>query len=519
MTELDTTPLTRREIRLAERALAERAEAERVEAHRALVAFADLPASQSAPVAPPLPRRRDLRTPTVPLRTTTDVPARTATDTTCPAPFAVVPAPAVVTSRRELRSAATGPARQARPSRASSSRRPTSARPASTTLAKGVVTLAMSGAFLVSGLSYLQIGPLDAPVGLATAAEVRAAERSEAIAAARHQDRLDQAATDRLTGQAATYAAGRRAQALEVALASLEDADLAAGDAQAVLAAGEVKSLDTARQQLAALVEAAPLPTAAPPALDRTPEVSRSSRLADADAELTASTPSASAPEVASAPAGTDAPADATAAADALVAPDLALLTENPATLDLAVTDRLLAAAARVEKLSLEVRETTQDVLAAKAAARKAAADLQRRVDATVASPNGAIDTDLLCAPDFESDELLRCDAAAALEKLNDAYRADFGRDLDVTSSYRSYSAQVSTRASRGWLAAVPGTSNHGHAVAVDFAGFGGVGDFSSPSYLWMKANAGRFGWVHPSLMEPGGGGPQEPWHWEFGTE
>ena len=45
----------------------------------------------------------------------------------------------------------------------------------------------------------------------------------------------------------------------------------------------------------------------------------------------------------------------------------------------------------------------------------------------------------------------------------------------------------------------------------VDFDGFGGVGQFGDADYLWMKDNAGRFGWVHPSIMEPGGGGPQEP--------
>ena len=32
--------------------------------------------------------------------------------------------------------------------------------------------------------------------------------------------------------------------------------------------------------------------------------------------------------------------------------------------------------------------------------------------------------------------------------------------------------------------------------------------------YQWLKANAWRFGFVHPAWAEPGGSSP-EPWHWE----
>jgi LAS superfamily LD-carboxypeptidase LdcB len=65
----------------------------------------------------------------------------------------------------------------------------------------------------------------------------------------------------------------------------------------------------------------------------------------------------------------------------------------------------------------------------------------------------------------------------------------------------------------------VPGSSNHGRGLAVDFADLGSLGQFSAPAYTWMQDHAGDFGWHHPSIMEPGGGGPPEPWHWEFGTE
>ncbi len=38
---------------------------------------------------------------------------------------------------------------------------------------------------------------------------------------------------------------------------------------------------------------------------------------------------------------------------------------------------------------------------------------------------------------------------------------------------------------------------------------------FSTPAYLWLKANAASFGWVHPAWAESGQG-QEEPWHWEY---
>lgn len=75
----------------------------------------------------------------------------------------------------------------------------------------------------------------------------------------------------------------------------------------------------------------------------------------------------------------------------------------------------------------------------------------------------------------------------------------------------------MEVKASRGFLAASPGTSNHGRGLAVDLAGVGALGQFDLPTYLWLKANSEAYGWYHPEHMEPGGSSPQEPWHWEFG--
>ena len=54
----------------------------------------------------------------------------------------------------------------------------------------------------------------------------------------------------------------------------------------------------------------------------------------------------------------------------------------------------------------------------------------------------------------------------------------------------------------------------HGWGRAVDFEDAGGELTFDSVGYHWLKANAGRFGFVHPAWAEPGQSS-SEPWHWE----
>lgn len=107
----------------------------------------------------------------------------------------------------------------------------------------------------------------------------------------------------------------------------------------------------------------------------------------------------------------------------------------------------------------------------------------------------------------------VRKTAAPMLELLNNAFRARFGRDISVTDGYRTFKQQQITKALKGGLAAVPGTSNHGLGLAVDLGG--GINDYGSPEYQWMLINAGKWGWVNPTWAQRGGSKP-EPWHWEF---
>lgn len=130
---------------------------------------------------------------------------------------------------------------------------------------------------------------------------------------------------------------------------------------------------------------------------------------------------------------------------------------------------------------------------------------------------NGQIPVNTLQQIPWAPRYALRADATAALAAMNGAFRSQFGYDLPINDGYRDYAGQVEAKAKYGDDAAEPGTSNHGWALAID------IGDrshwaigFSHPIYLWLKANAGRYGWAHPDWAEPGGVGPDEAWHWEY---
>jgi cell wall-associated NlpC family hydrolase len=126
--------------------------------------------------------------------------------------------------------------------------------------------------------------------------------------------------------------------------------------------------------------------------------------------------------------------------------------------------------------------------------------------------PNGLIPPSAMC-PLGVAGHSLRCDAAAAYRAMSAAYAAASGSPICITDSYRAYASQVRLYGQKPALAAVPGTSNHGWGLAVDLCG--GVERYGTAPYNWLKANAGRFGFLHPDWAEPGNG-REEPWHWEY---
>lgn len=105
-----------------------------------------------------------------------------------------------------------------------------------------------------------------------------------------------------------------------------------------------------------------------------------------------------------------------------------------------------------------------------------------------------------------------RADAVITLYALDDAYRARFGTDMCLTSGYRDLEKQAALRASLGSRAAPPGLSNHGWGLAIDFC----ASTYTGTSGAWLDENGPAFGWANPPWAHRGGGGPYEPWHWEY---
>lgn len=126
---------------------------------------------------------------------------------------------------------------------------------------------------------------------------------------------------------------------------------------------------------------------------------------------------------------------------------------------------------------------------------------------------NGRIPASAMCQLETAAGQMLRCDAQAAFDRLSKAFEARFGAPISVTDAYRDYATQVILKRRKGRMAATPGTSNHGWALAVDLGS--GINSFGTAQHQWMRANAPRFGWIHPGWARQTGSLP-EPWHWEF---
>lgn len=255
--------------------------------------------------------------------------------------------------------------------------------------------------------------------------------------------------------------------------------------------------------------------------------------------------------------------ADALTLATDLASDEQAFLTDRAWAADVAASsagmqraaDREAAAAAAAAQAAQEAAEAAAaEAAAAQAAADQAAADEadtgappgapshpriagwvdRRPVDAAgnilwVTSvptvdgdgSNGHMPMSAMCAITWGTDQLgftqyLRCDAADALNALNDAYRAAFGANLDLDLTYRSYADQVAMKAALGGLAATPGTSSHGLGLALDVQEWPETYGFGTERYTWLVTNAPTYGWYAPARVREGQ--PYaEYWHFEYG--
>jgi len=123
--------------------------------------------------------------------------------------------------------------------------------------------------------------------------------------------------------------------------------------------------------------------------------------------------------------------------------------------------------------------------------------------------PNGKMPDSALVTIPWATAFRVYAGALPALVALNAAYKAKFGTNLKINSAYRTLAQQAIAVSEVGNLAGKPGTSYHGWGVALDF---GGIGSFNSKQYLWLKENAGKYGFVNPPYNVKTG----EYWHWQF---
>jgi len=86
------------------------------------------------------------------------------------------------------------------------------------------------------------------------------------------------------------------------------------------------------------------------------------------------------------------------------------------------------------------------------------------------------------------------------------------GHMLGINDTYRTYEDQVAIKATKGFLAATPGTSKHGLGLAADL-------NYTDDGYKWLWANSEKFGFTTLDKgywgLAPNKPGAFEAWHFE----
>ncbi len=124
--------------------------------------------------------------------------------------------------------------------------------------------------------------------------------------------------------------------------------------------------------------------------------------------------------------------------------------------------------------------------------------------------------------PDYDADlqgpAMMHPEAAYNYELMHAAAKAD-GIDLAISYSYRTYAKQLEKWANYqagGNVAAQPGASNHGWALALDLniarissTDWRPMPGLSAERFNWLKQHAGRYGYHNNDASS-------EPWHWDY---
>lgn len=135
---------------------------------------------------------------------------------------------------------------------------------------------------------------------------------------------------------------------------------------------------------------------------------------------------------------------------------------------------------------------------------------------------NGKIPASMLVAIPWDTEKtLIAAPALKDLTRLNTAFKKKFGKNLDIDLAYRTLDTQKYYYNELGpYIAAKPGTSNHGWGLAIDVPESYNY-SFRGKYYKWLKANSKKYNWVHrTNLEEFRSNGTRNPyaeaWHFEY---
>lgn len=136
--------------------------------------------------------------------------------------------------------------------------------------------------------------------------------------------------------------------------------------------------------------------------------------------------------------------------------------------------------------------------------------------------PNGKVSSSMLVAIPWDKEKtLIAAPAVKDLTRLNAAFKKKFGKNLDIDLAYRTYDTQKYYYSELGpYIAAKPGTSNHGWGLAIDVPESRDY-SFSGKYYKWLKTNSHKYNWVHRKNLEEFRANETknpyaEPWHFEY---
>ncbi|GAA5226711.1 SH3 domain-containing protein [Paeniglutamicibacter antarcticus] len=133
-----------------------------------------------------------------------------------------------------------------------------------------------------------------------------------------------------------------------------------------------------------------------------------------------------------------------------------------------------------------------------------------------LAQKNGKVAQKMLAAIGWDKEKtLIAAPALKDLNRLNAAFKKKFGRNLDVDLAYRTRATQDAYWVDLGpYIAARPGTSNHGWGTAIDTPETYHY-SFRGKYHKWLKMNSKKYNWVHRKILEEGS--PYaEAWHFDY---